>query len=555
MKKIIGLIIITGISYGASVVTPPGIQVNGLATNNNVMVYSNGALIDSGVAPTNLVSVTNLTADIEELQANSIDSEVWAGVSNAAYSALSAVTPDKWLVAGDSNTALNMYQVYEGVTNVYTDLLYWQVISNAIPSMAVKGIGISGENAVEGLARLVANTNFFTTETRDLYSIMFGANDINDGYTAKEAAANIEALATAALSYGADQILLIGYYGYGTQAPEIHEMNRYLKMAASSNGWGYVDTYEATIDRTLTPDAANTIWTMQNSMPVSNFHLNTNGQYRIAQLINGAILGGLQTPVLEEEFITASVGVGADGYPVTTETTGIWSPVENEWLNSSATWYRNGLVDGQPALDAIMPITVATSNLLLWIGAGSENWGTTSGTIYDYSSRDDHFGQATVAYQPAITDGRLIFDGADDYLRVQDSYSIVDGSLPWAIEWKGELDSGGDANHIIIGGASAVGGFGTKFTTPILKFRSIAGVYNESTNAAATATAIYGAEHTVRLSYDSGSTINVYIDDSQVDAFTNSIDGIRLYNIMSQSAETSVAKGELEYLRVWGTLQ
>ena len=69
MKKIIGLIMIAGISYGAQIVTPPGIQVNGLATNNNVMVYSNGMLLDSGVAPTNLVSVTNLTADIEALSA------------------------------------------------------------------------------------------------------------------------------------------------------------------------------------------------------------------------------------------------------------------------------------------------------------------------------------------------------------------------------------------------------------------------------------------------------------------------------------------------------
>jgi len=46
MKKIIGLIMIAGISYGAQIVTPPGIQVNGLATNNNVMVYSDGMLLD-----------------------------------------------------------------------------------------------------------------------------------------------------------------------------------------------------------------------------------------------------------------------------------------------------------------------------------------------------------------------------------------------------------------------------------------------------------------------------------------------------------------------------
>jgi len=130
MKKIIGLIIITGISYGASVVTPPGIQVVGGATNNNVMVYSDGALIDSGVAPTNLVSVTNLTADIEELQANSIDSEVWAGVSNAAYGALYLDgTTNKTLIdasiAGTTNNLGTMAtedaaDYVRAGTNVYT---------------------------------------------------------------------------------------------------------------------------------------------------------------------------------------------------------------------------------------------------------------------------------------------------------------------------------------------------------------------------------------------------------------------------------------------------
>jgi len=92
MKKIIGLIMIAGISYGASVVTPPGIQVNGLATNNNVMVYSNGMLLDSGVAPTNLVSVTNLTADIEALSA-----------TNAAQDALIA---GNLYAAGTTNKTL-----------------------------------------------------------------------------------------------------------------------------------------------------------------------------------------------------------------------------------------------------------------------------------------------------------------------------------------------------------------------------------------------------------------------------------------------------------------
>ena len=104
MKKLIGLffVLVVG-SYGAMVITPPGIQVEGLATNNNVMVYQDGALIDSGVAPTNLVSVTNLTADIEELQAGAIDATLWASVSDAATNALDSVA---MVVDSDGNTTL-----------------------------------------------------------------------------------------------------------------------------------------------------------------------------------------------------------------------------------------------------------------------------------------------------------------------------------------------------------------------------------------------------------------------------------------------------------------
>ena len=115
MKKIIGLIMIAGISYGASVVTPPGIQVNGLATNNNVMVYSDGMLLDSGVAPTNLVSVTNLTSDIEALSA-----------TNAAQDAL---------IAWNSNLVAGAVQRSDGSSIVVergaTPEASWVALTNA----------------------------------------------------------------------------------------------------------------------------------------------------------------------------------------------------------------------------------------------------------------------------------------------------------------------------------------------------------------------------------------------------------------------------------------
>jgi len=162
MKKIIGLIMITGISYGASVVTPPGIQVNGLATNNNVMVYSNGMLLDSGVAPTNLVSVTNLTADIEELQANSIDSAAWASVSNAAYSARTSVMPGLRLFLNNpkltsgigvvtDSTGIGQYWPYkllETITNelgsAYTVNRYWWDWTNSVVEVDNWQVGTNG---------------------------------------------------------------------------------------------------------------------------------------------------------------------------------------------------------------------------------------------------------------------------------------------------------------------------------------------------------------------------------------------------------------------------
>jgi len=89
MKKLItGILLVAGFAYSASVTTPPGVQIVGTPQDNNVLVYSGGTLTDSGVAPTNLVSVTNLTADIEELQSGAIDADVWAAVSNTAYQAL-----------------------------------------------------------------------------------------------------------------------------------------------------------------------------------------------------------------------------------------------------------------------------------------------------------------------------------------------------------------------------------------------------------------------------------------------------------------------------------
>jgi len=171
MKKIIGLIMIAGISYGAQIVTPPGIQVNGLATNNNVMVYSDGMLLDSGVAPTNLVSVTNLTADIEALSA-----------TNAAQDALIAGnlydtgTTNKTLIdaAIASGNSIGTY------TNTISYMLIGQsnaegfpVTTNWLSSELISGAGYGW----------ISETNRFTT-TGSYYGRDSALSYTNLGYLA-----------------------------------------------------------------------------------------------------------------------------------------------------------------------------------------------------------------------------------------------------------------------------------------------------------------------------------------------------------------------------------
>ena len=158
MKKIIGLIMIAGISYGAQIVTPPGIQVNGLATNNNVMVYSNGMLLDSGVAPTNLVSVTNLTADIEALSA-----------TNAAQDAL---------IAGAVQTTSTNNIVLEHGDGGYATLTL------GITSELESGLGNVVISAPNGTARVYGQTGVEIDAqggTAALYGSLNVTNDITVG--------------------------------------------------------------------------------------------------------------------------------------------------------------------------------------------------------------------------------------------------------------------------------------------------------------------------------------------------------------------------------------
>jgi len=64
-RAILALFLMVAATFAEGPVTPPGIQVLGTPDENNVLVYTNGYLADSGVAPTNLVAVSNQLTEAE----------------------------------------------------------------------------------------------------------------------------------------------------------------------------------------------------------------------------------------------------------------------------------------------------------------------------------------------------------------------------------------------------------------------------------------------------------------------------------------------------------
>jgi len=92
-RAILALFLMVAATFAEGPVTPPGIQVLGTPDENNVLVYTNGYLADSGVAPTNLVVVSNqLTkaeaestyATIEDVNAIPISDKSFTSITNLA---------------------------------------------------------------------------------------------------------------------------------------------------------------------------------------------------------------------------------------------------------------------------------------------------------------------------------------------------------------------------------------------------------------------------------------------------------------------------------------
>jgi len=177
MKKIIGLIMIAGISYGASVVTPPGIQVNGLATNNNVMVYSNGMLLDSGVAPTNLVSVTNLTAGIEALSATNAAQDALIADNTYAEGTANKNAIDTAIAASsgggnrialiDANSKTNWYESLITACEAVQDgnaIIVYPGVYNEVGSSA-ENVPLAHDLTITGVGRPRINISIPDTNT------------------------------------------------------------------------------------------------------------------------------------------------------------------------------------------------------------------------------------------------------------------------------------------------------------------------------------------------------------------------------------------------------
>jgi len=117
-RAILALFLMVAATFAEGPVTPPGIQVLGTPQDNNVLVYTNGFLVDSGVAPTNLVSVDNLTDDIA------------TNAANIAQNAADIITATPGNYSTVSNNAISAYDTVEGYA-VDPNTLQTQVTANA----------------------------------------------------------------------------------------------------------------------------------------------------------------------------------------------------------------------------------------------------------------------------------------------------------------------------------------------------------------------------------------------------------------------------------------
>jgi len=322
MKKIIGLIMIAGISYGASVVTPPGIQVNGLATNNNVMVYSDGMLLDSGVAPTNLVSVTNLTADIEALSATNAaqdaliaDNLYTTGTTNKTLidAAISAATPSdyssvsnsafqfaeyldsaviqtntgnpKFILVGDSLTALNNTYL-ETTTTGPNARGYFNHARGFLPTEVTVVTNIAIGGAV--VSQMLALTNAVTTSEADYVVCMIGRNNIFNGGSYEDVRAEIETLLDAYCAAGKTTFLMTllpSETHVNDPASEVaacYKLNRWIKDINAQ----YIDVYGVDV---TTPLIEFTDMSMPTNSTTDNVHFSAQTAqvigYHLAQKI------------------------------------------------------------------------------------------------------------------------------------------------------------------------------------------------------------------------------------------------------------------------------
>jgi len=131
-RAILALFLMVAATFAEGPVTPPGIQVLGTPQDNNLLVYTNGVFVDSGVAPTNLVSVENLTDDIATNTAN---------IAQNAADILTA-TPGNY-----STVSNNAMSAYNTVQNYAVDPTTLQLMINtnaaAIDALASSEIDVS----------------------------------------------------------------------------------------------------------------------------------------------------------------------------------------------------------------------------------------------------------------------------------------------------------------------------------------------------------------------------------------------------------------------------
>jgi hypothetical protein len=201
---------------------------------------------------------------------------------------------DRLLVVGDSISATNTGTAYG-----YPGKTWSELIGKAFPSITISNIAVGGNTIPMQSDALAAVTNFTSSNTYDVATMLIGVNDQapTNSHSPSLVYSNYVNLIGLAKSNGFDQVCVISMYGFqGSYATNLAYINTLMKGYCYSNQIAWCDAALA-LNQNNSPNV-NTNYTVGGSG--GDQHLNEAGARVLASVVLKSVLNGFAP--LQAEF-------------------------------------------------------------------------------------------------------------------------------------------------------------------------------------------------------------------------------------------------------------